>query len=88
MNTHTLHIKNMVCPRCITAVKELVKKLNYTLVDIKLGEAIVKTDNLDLNLIRAELNALGFELLEDKRLQIIDNSIIFLKGLRYHLYHH
>jgi AraC family transcriptional regulator len=72
MNIHTLHIKNMVCPRCIMAVKDLVKKLNYTLVEIKLGEVVVKTNNLDFNLIRSELNTLGFELLEDKKLQVID----------------
>jgi len=72
MNTYTIHIKNMVCPRCIEAVKKLVKNLNYTLIDIKLGEVTVKTDHIDNDRIRSELNKLGFELLEDKKLQIIE----------------
>ena len=72
MNMHTLHIKNMVCPRCIMAVKDLFKKLDYTLVDIKLGETIIKADQINYELIRDELKLLGFELLEDKKLQLID----------------
>lgn len=72
MKTDTLYIKNMVCPRCIKAVKELIENLNYTLIDIKLGEVIVSADQLDYDEIRKKLNDLGFELLEDKKLQLIE----------------
>lgn len=72
MDTYTLHIKNMVCPRCVLAVKDLLYKLNYNLIDIKLGEVVIKTDQIDFDKIRSGLNELGFELLEDKKLQIIE----------------
>lgn len=72
MNTQTLHIKNMVCPRCIMAVKDLFIRFNYSITDIKLGEAIISGDNINLNEIKTELHKLGFELLEDKKSQIID----------------
>ena len=62
----------MVCPRCTLAVKDLFNKLNYNLIEIKLGEATIKADELNISVIRSALKELGFELLEDKRMQIIE----------------
>ena len=33
-----VHIKNMVCPRCITTVEEIFKELNIEVLAIQLGE--------------------------------------------------
>ncbi|OFX20674.1 MAG: AraC family transcriptional regulator [Bacteroidetes bacterium GWA2_31_9b] len=72
MNSQTLHIKNMVCPRCIMAVRELFTRLNYSISDIKLGVAIISGNNINLQEVNKELQKLGFELLEDKKSQLID----------------
>jgi AraC-like DNA-binding protein len=73
MNTKELHIKNMVCDRCIKVVKEELTKIGLSVRNIYLGEAEVESDKaIDLDLVRKILNASGFELLEDKKFQIID----------------
>ncbi|MEQ6166200.1 MULTISPECIES: AraC family transcriptional regulator [unclassified Ekhidna] len=74
-----IHIKNMVCPRCIEAVKEALNEANVGFERVSLGEAIIKRP-LDktqkVNLIPL-LKEKGFELLEDKISAIISN----IKGL-------
>ncbi|MBR1770193.1 MAG: helix-turn-helix transcriptional regulator [Bacteroidales bacterium] len=68
-----LHIKNMVCPRCIMAVKSLLQSEHLTPVSVELGIAEIKED-LDfktLDLLRGKLKEIGFGLLEDKKDQII-----------------
>lgn len=69
-----LYIKNMVCGRCETAVKLKFQQLKLPVISIKLGEV-----EISRNLIRDErkqlshnLKSLGFELLEDKSSQIIE----------------
>ncbi|HAN17107.1 MAG: AraC family transcriptional regulator [Bacteroidetes bacterium GWC2_33_15] len=72
MNTQTLYIKNMVCPRCIMAVRDIFIRNNIQIVNIKLGEAIIKGSQINFELIKSELQKIGFELLEDKKSQLID----------------
>ena len=72
---NTLHIKNMVCPRCITVIQNGMTNLGIDIVSISLGEVVVE----DINSINKDdlthfLNQNGFELLEDKSLQLV-NSI-------------
>ena len=38
----TLHIKNMVCPRCITAVEDTLTKMNISFTDVTLGEVVIE----------------------------------------------
>ncbi|KLT64591.1 AraC family transcriptional regulator [Pedobacter sp. BMA] len=78
-----LHIKNMVCNRCKMVVKAELQKLGFNPVSVELGrvslqEGISATDK---SKIGDQLNAFGFELLEDKRTQLseqIKTSIINL----------
>lgn len=70
----TLYIKNMVCDRCIMAVKDIVIKHGYTIKSIQLGEVkITETPNADeLKTIESALVQLGFELMDDKKSQTIE----------------
>jgi AraC-like DNA-binding protein len=74
-----IHIKNMVCPRCIEAVKELLKEANVGFEHVLLGEARLKRplDKQQQSNLAPLLEAKGFELLEDKTSSIISN----IKGL-------
>ena len=69
-----LYIKNMVCPRCIAAVEQLLKSVNAAYVYVHLGEVLLK-DPLSLKQLEQlniQLQKLGFELLDDNRKQQID----------------
>ncbi|WP_188764959.1 helix-turn-helix domain-containing protein [Emticicia aquatilis] len=69
----TLYIKNMVCDRCKMVIADLFKKTEITVKNIELGE--VETLNEltpeQLQLIEKGLQTVGFELLDDKRKQIV-----------------
>ena len=64
----------MVCKRCIMAVETVMIKLGLTLNSIELGVVEIQESNIDS--VRAilikDLNALGFELLDDKTSKVID----------------
>jgi len=70
----TLHIKNMVCNRCIKAVNDDLSGLGYPIESIELGEVVVKKElnSNDIEQIREVLTANGFELMDDKRSWIIN----------------
>ncbi len=73
MPIYTIHIKNMVCPRCISAVKEVFKSLSIHISSIQLGEVTI-TETLDTNTkeqLGIKLSALGFELLIDQKSKLI-----------------
>nr|WP_322625522.1 helix-turn-helix domain-containing protein [uncultured Flavobacterium sp.] len=69
-----LSIKNMVCPRCITAVEGLLNDLQLQPQSVELGEAIIFTepDETQLAELRQKLQDQGFELLEDGKSQVVD----------------
>ena len=62
----SIYIKNMVCSRCITAVEQILTKLDIPYAEVKLGEAIVETTELDYPKLEKELKSIGFELIQDK----------------------
>jgi AraC family transcriptional regulator len=67
-----LFIKNMVCPRCIKAVREGLESLGYELLAINLGFAKVK-GLINKDKVAEMLLANGFELLDDKDQKLIEN---------------
>ena len=79
----TLHIKNMVCDRCIMVVRQKLAQYRLHVESVILGQAVV-TDTLEDSQIQAigkELSALGFELLCDKdkqTVELIKNEIVKL----------
>ena len=74
MEKKELHIKNMVCPRCIMAVRNILEQHAITIVHIELGLVIVdqELDKEQLIIIEKELLAIGFELLNDAQTQIVE----------------
>lgn len=64
----------MVCHRCIMAVENELKKLNLKPVSVVLGEAVVEgdVDHETLSTLDKNLNAIGFELIDDKKSQLIE----------------
>lgn len=70
----TINIKNMVCPRCITAVRAILVSMGFTVEKIRLGEAVI-TDSLSkeqLIVLASHLQAEGFELLDDPRSCLVE----------------
>ena len=64
----------MVCNRCIKLVGDELNKLNHTVLSIELGEVEIQNQlgNSSIETIRKMLIANGFELIEDKKSQLID----------------
>lgn len=78
-----LHIRNMVCPRCIMAVQSVLDRLGIQAVSVQLGQVTLASPlhGETLQQLKDELSALGFELLSDHREQIaeqIKNEIVKL----------
>ena len=73
MNLTVLHIKNMVCPRCIKAVKEEFEKLNIPVSHIELGKVFTQAAPTEkqIPLLKKALEENGFELIDDKKSQLI-----------------
>ncbi len=74
MPSTTLHIKNMVCNRCIKVVNDELSGLGYTIKSIELGEVGLKEElnELDLERITQLLSENGFELIDDRKSKIIN----------------
>lgn len=69
-----LLIKNMVCPRCISAVKDILVSEGIMVKSIMLGDAEIEgelTDEQRLSLVR-KLHDIGFELLDDPRSLLVE----------------
>lgn len=73
METTTLHIKNMVCDRCIAAVRSLLEGMGLKPLRVSLGAAEVEgtLDSAATDRLQAELRRLGFELLQGRNEQVV-----------------
>lgn len=69
-----LMIKNMVCPRCVTAVENVLKHLDIPFEYVALGKVRLHSDlnEKKKGLLEADLSNLGFEVLKDKDFQRIE----------------
>lgn len=69
-----LHIKNMVCDRCLSSVQNIFSNLNISLTKLELGVAETK-DTLDkkqVSVLEKALNEQGFEILQDLSVKQIE----------------
>lgn len=75
---YTIHIRNMVCPRCIKVVTEALQKLEMQVQDVKLGEAILSAEPSPAQLgeLRSLLAADGFELINDPKAELVERTKI------------
>jgi AraC-like DNA-binding protein len=73
MSQYTIHIKGMVCQRCISSVRETLEELGLEVLHIELGMVTISSGNPpDRHLISEKLEALGFSLLEDKQQLLVE----------------
>lgn len=70
----TLYIKNMVCDRCKTAVDRLLREMGFHPTSVELGVVHIDDapDEEQLDHIQGKLKNIGFELLDDRRQQMIN----------------
>lgn len=86
MMRKTLHIKNMVCNRCIKVVREELEKLDYMVVNIELGEVVITSNKKKFQLgdIKKSLEENGFELIDSRNANIIERVKILIIKLIHH----
>ena len=71
----TLYIKNMVCNRCIAAVKQELEKQGLHPEKVALGEVILEENTLSkeqLDKLDSALEQLGFERIDDRKARLIE----------------
>jgi len=69
-----LPIKNMVCPRCVEAVDQIFSEMNLPVTNVELGlveiDATLTEDKKKL--LREKLSSRGFELIVDRKTELIN----------------
>ncbi|MDE3741062.1 helix-turn-helix domain-containing protein [Maribacter polysaccharolyticus] len=81
-----IHLKNMVCPRCIMAVQEILDKMEIPYKSVRLGE-ITLTEELMGEVkkdLKSRLEKIGFTLINDRKSQLIEQ----MKSLVIEKLHH
>jgi AraC-like DNA-binding protein len=74
-----LLIKNMVCPRCVMVVRETLEEIGFTVRNVELGRAVVKSDEtISTQKIDEKLQEYGFELIHGKNQQIVEQIKTYL----------
>lgn len=83
---HTINVKNMVCPRCITVVNEILEKIGLRPETVRLGQV-----SLTSELNKSQMESLdelllhhGFERIDDKKAQTLE----YIKTAVIDLIHH
>ncbi|MDX5418250.1 MAG: AraC family transcriptional regulator [Hymenobacteraceae bacterium] len=82
---YTIHIRNMVCPRCLKVVTEVLEKLQLKPVNVQLGEVQlgIAPSSEQLEQLRQALLQNGFELLEDKKAELVEKiKLAIIKLIR------
>ena len=73
-----VHIKNMVCPRCVSVVRLEANQLGLPLASVQLGEVVFESE-LSKPQFDAFINALashGFEVLDDRIPGLADVNVV------------
>ncbi|MFY0654356.1 MAG: helix-turn-helix transcriptional regulator [Cyclobacteriaceae bacterium] len=86
MKSLNLHIKDMVCPRCILVVEKELSLLGAKVLNIELGHvAIAFSNDLTFEKIDLKLREFGFELIENREEALVEKIkagiISFIKKL-------
>ncbi len=71
----TLYIKNMVCNRCVMAVRQELERQGLHPQKVSLGEVIIGEDTLSTeqqHKLDAGLQELGFERIDDRKARLIE----------------
>lgn len=74
MKTIELHIKNMVCPRCIWAVEKILASFGALIHTVRLGYADIEIpEHLSMKQIDDEFKQYGFDLINDQESVLVEN---------------
>ncbi len=81
MKSTVVHIKNMVCQRCLKVVKETFQKLGIDYKHVTLGEVVLfkPLEKHEYSVVEKALQVEGFELLGNKNSRLVEkikNTII------------
>lgn len=72
-NKKDLHIRNMVCARCVMVVRDALQELGLTVSEVELGKAVVETDDsISYQKIDEKLKEFGFELIRSKNRKVVE----------------
>lgn len=81
MDLIEIHIKNMVCPRCKMAVRQILDTLEVKHSYIELGKALIQSvDDKKMNSIEKQLNNVGFEILRDRSCRIVEQAKLYCRA--------
>lgn len=74
MAENTLHIKNMVCDRCIMVVEDVLKNQQVPYSEITLGKVLLEKEisPIEKEKLSPKLESLGFELLQSKKNVLVE----------------
>jgi AraC-like DNA-binding protein len=83
---HIIYIKNMVCPRCITTVQDILEKYSIPFKEVKLGEVktleTISTEQLEI--LTHSLAKVGFTILDGKKATLVSQIKTRLVSVIYH----
>lgn len=73
--TTELYIKNMVCPRCVMAVKEILEQQGWQPIKVELGKAVIPGSPTpeQTEAIKNALGTVGFSLLSDRTQRTVEH---------------
>ncbi|MCX6231797.1 MAG: AraC family transcriptional regulator [Bacteroidetes bacterium] len=86
MKDSIVYIKNMVCPRCISAIESVLDMLKIEYSKVELGQIYLKESLADnkLSFFESEINKIGFELLESSKSVLISRiKTIIIEQIHY-----
>ncbi len=89
MKAYKLHIKNMVCDRCIYFVEQSLKQLKVQKAEVRLGRASFLSSRKNIEaLFKLKLNEVGLSILETREeilLESIKHGVVkYLDSLEHH----
>ncbi len=69
-----VYIKNMVCERCISAVRGAFERHHIPITDIQLGlvNTMEEVSRTNMHGLQLSLEALGFEIIDDRKSRMIE----------------
>ena len=71
-----IYVKNMVCDRCKYVIQNILHEMAITPVSVRLGEVDLGELELDegqISKFREKIEALGFEIISDKKSRLIED---------------
>lgn len=76
----TIQVKNMVCGRCVNAVKTILTELNISYNSIQLGKLEIagRLNKNQEKVLKEQLKAVGFEWLDSRESQLINHIKSYL----------